>query len=286
MPEPKRPRIIIFGATGGLGRLLIHEVSKQGHRVLSIGRNRKILSQLPEERLVLDLREENRGMKDIAPGDIVINAAHARFTSAIIKLCPPGIEKLIVIGSTRYLTRIPDVKAEEVRSAALELQNSDLPWVLLHPTMIYGAAGENNVQRMAALIRRFHIVPLPVGGQALIQPIHVDDVVEAVVSTTRKPDLKRTVIHLGGPEAVPYWKFLHAIADASGTWVKVPSLPAGLLRLAARMTALVPGIPTIKDAEVLRLSEDKAVDVGEMKDLLELTPRPLRQGLAETFSEQ
>ncbi len=41
------------------------------------------------------------------------------------------------------------------------------------------------------------------------------------------------------------------------------------------MGALVPGIPTIKDAEVLRLREDKAVDVNEMKDVLGLKPRAL-----------
>jgi len=159
-----------------------------------------------------------------------------------------------------------------------------LPWVLLHPTMIYGAAGENNVQRMAALIRRFHIIPLPGGGRSLIQPIHINDVAEAVMSATDKPVLSRAVIHLGGPEAVPYWKFLHDIADASGTWVKVPSIPVSLLRLAARLTALVPGIPAITDAEVLRLLEDKDVDVNEMKDVLGVTPRSLEQGLSETFS--
>ena len=285
MPEPKRPRIVLFGATGRLGRLLVHALGSQGHRVLSIGRNAKILSQLPAERLVLDLREENRSMKDIRSGDIVINAAHARYTSAIIKLCPPGIEKLIVIGSTRYLTRIPDVKAEEVRAAANDLQSCDLPWVLLHPTMIYGAAGENNVQRMAALIARFHIVPLPGGGRSLIQPIHVDDVVEAVRRAAARSEVQNTAIHLGGPEAVPYWKFLHAIAEASGSWVRVPGLPLLLLRIAARITAVVPGVPTIKDAEVVRLCEDKAVDVSEMKDVLGLTPRTLKQGLAETFAK-
>ena len=36
------------------------------------------------------------------------------------------------------------------------------------------------------------------------------------------------------------------------------------------MSALAPGVPTIKDAEVLRLREDKAVDVNEMKDVLGL----------------
>lgn len=285
MPRNTPPRIVIFGATGRLGRLLVHRAGKQGRRVLSVGRNADALAELPAERLVLDLAKEHIGGEVIRRGDIVINAAHASHTSAILKLCPSDIERLIVIGSTRYLTRIADVKADEVRDAARSLQNSKLPWVLLHPTMIYGAAGENNVQRMAALIRRFHIVPLPDGGRALIQPIHVKDVVEAIMRVIAKPELCRTVIHLGGPEAVPYWKFLHAIADAAGSWVKVMPLPLALIRQAARLTALVPGVPVIKDAEVQRLREDKSVDIRAMKEILGVMPRPLADGLAETFAE-
>ncbi len=286
MPERNFPRIVIFGATGRLGRLLVERFHRAGHRVLSIGRDAKTLGGLPGKHVVLDLEEVPRGPSVIRARDIVINTVHARYTSAIARLCTPGIGRYIVIGSARYLSRIPDAKADEVRGAARDLENGDLPWVLLHPTMIYGAAGENNVQRMAALIARFHIVPLPCGGRALIQPIHVDDVAEAVVRAAAKPGLERAVLHLGGPEAVLYRDFLRAIAAASGTWVKVPPLPVALLRLAARLSAYVPGVPEIKDAEVLRLCEDKGVDVSEMKEILGITPRPLEQGLAEALAKQ
>ena len=37
--------------------------------------------------------------------------------------------------------------------------------------MIYGAEGEDNVRRLAALLRRLPVVPLPEGGRALVQPI-------------------------------------------------------------------------------------------------------------------
>lgn len=175
------PRIVIFGATGRLGQLLVRKFHAQGNAVLSLGRNKAALDGLPGGTREHDLKKQYDGAPFIHTGDHVINVAHASHTSAILKLCPSDIERLIVIGSTRYLTRLPDAKADEVRTAAKVLQDSTLRWVLLHPTMIYGAAGENNVQRMAALIRRFHIVPLPGGGSSLIQPIHINDVAEAVM---------------------------------------------------------------------------------------------------------
>lgn len=278
-------RFVIFGATGRVGRLLVAKVHSAGHGVATVGRRKSALDALPGESLVLDLSARDQHRDFIRADDIVINAVHARFTHTIGEMCPKDIARYVVIGSTRYRTRFPDEKAAEVIAAAQYLEaRSKLPWVLLHPTMIYGAKGENNVQRMAALIRRFHVIPLPNGGRALIQPVHVADVVSSILNAAAKPCIDGETIHLGGPAAVSYADFLHAIAAANGTWVRVVTLPPSLLRLVAGLTGVVPGIPTVKDAEAQRLLEDKAVDISAMRVLLGVAPRSLDQGLSETFS--
>lgn len=276
-------RIVIFGSSGRTGRLLTHAFSARGHDVIGVGRREAVLADLPCTPVVFDLEEGHRPQSITRPGDVVVNAAHARFTRAIASLCAPDIARLVVIGSMRYKTRFPDSKARQVQDAAAVLEEGNLPWVMLHPTMIYGAEGENNVQRMAALIRRFHVIPLPLGGRSLIQPVHVNDVVDAVVAAALKPDFARKTVHLGGPQAVSYRAFLEEIAQASGTWVRVLPLPLSILQIIAAVTRLLPGVPSITGAEVRRLMEDKAVDVSEMETLLGVTPRSLAQGLEETF---
>lgn len=283
MPSTPPKRIVIFGATGRVGRLLVEAFMNEGKQLVTAGRRKTALDELPGETVVADLAAPAQIPRFVQAGDIVINAAHARFTEEIAKQCPQNIARLVVIGSTRYMTRFPDQKAAEVTSAARFLEASTLPWVLLHPTMIYGAEGENNVQRMATLIRRFHFIPLPNGGHSLIQPVHVGDVVASVVSAATKPGIDRETIHLGGPSPVSYADFLRAIAQANNTWVRIVPLPAALIRLVARLTTVVPGIPAIKDAEVLRLLEDKNVGVSAMKKLLGVSPRSLKQGLNDTF---
>ncbi|MEM8743248.1 MAG: NAD-dependent epimerase/dehydratase family protein [Pseudomonadota bacterium] len=286
MSSQKSPRIVIFGATGRVGRLLAQRLSEKGCDLFCTGRNEAALRTLPGEYAIIDLNAPTGNEAVIRSGDIVINTVHARYTSRIASLCPPDISRYIVIGSTRYRSRIPDRKADEVRDAAAFLRASDLPWVLLHPTMIYGAEGENNVQRMAALIRRFHFVPMPGGGHALIQPVHVLDVVEAVTRTIERPDVRDIEIDVGGPQSLPYAQFLHAIAQANRTWVKVVPLPLSLVRLAAKITTALPGVPTIRDAEVVRLQEDKDIDVTAAGDRLGLYPRSLEDGLRLTFEPE
>ena len=285
MSNSEKNRVVLFGATGRIGSILARRFHEDGHPVLCIGRHADTLGKLPGKHQILDLDDAQNVDSPILPGDVVINTVHARYTSDIAKLCPSDIARYVVVGSTRYLSRIPDEKADQVRAAALFLQDSNLPWILLHPTMIYGAQGENNIQRMAALVRRFHIIPKPDGGRASIQPVHALDVAEAVVRAASYPKLQNTALDVGGPQALPYWQFLQAIAAANNTWVKIVPVPMILVRMAARLTAALPGVPTIRDAEVLRLQEDKAVDISALQQRLGIVPRTLEEGLRMTFGD-
>ena len=61
-------------------------------------------------------------------------------------------------------------------------------------------------------------------------------------------------------------------------------MPPALLMALAPLTAVVPRIPRVRAAEIRRLLEDKAFDIGPMRETLGVAPRPLEAGLAETFA--
>lgn len=254
--------------------------------MLAVGRNARTLSTLPCDHRVIDLSAELAGEALISKDDIVINAAHARFTEAIAGLCRSPNQRFIVLGSTRYLSIYPDAAAEEVRAAQQLLQRSGFAWLMLHPTMIYGASGENNVQRMAALIGRIGIVPLPLGGRSLIQPIHVEDVAACVLAGVERRAISRRVIHIAGPRAVSYGEFIRQIAKTIGRSVVVLPVPAPLLIAAALASRMLPFLPTVTVAEARRLSEDKSVSIDDMRTLLEVEPRDLPVGLMQTLDKK
>ncbi len=139
---------------------------------------------------------------------------HARFAPAILAALPDRIERIVLTGSTRRFTRFVDAAAEEVIAAEAVLTASGRPGVIIHPTMICGPDGENNVQRVATYIRRFGVVPLPQGGRTLIQPIYVDDVVACLDAGLFRSEAPGSAIVAAGPAAVPYRDFVLAIARA------------------------------------------------------------------------
>ena len=160
---------------------------------------------------------------------------------------------------------------------------SGRPGVLLHPTMISGAAGEDNVQRLAALLRRLPVVPLPGGGRALVQPIHQSDGTRCLRAALDVAGDRPRCLGIAGPAAVPYGTFVRAVAEAAGLRVpRIVPVPAAVLHALSPLTAL-PGLPRIQADEIRRLMEDKAFSTGPMESILGIDPISLSAGLALTF---
>jgi nucleoside-diphosphate-sugar epimerase len=192
---------------------------------------------------------------------------------------------LVLMGSTRRFSRWPDEHGNGVCAGEAAFLASGRPGVMLHPTMIYGASGEDNLRRLAALLQRLPIAPLPAGGRALVQPIHQDDVTQCLLAALRRPWARPETLVIAGPEPMPYRDFVRAVAEGAGLRPPpVLRIPAALLMLLAPLTHLVPGMPAIGIDQIQRLTEDKAFDIGPMRATLGVQPIPLTQGLARTFA--
>jgi len=156
---------------------------------------------------------------------------------------------------------------------------------MLHPTLIYGAEGEDNVRRLAALLRRLPLVPLPEGGRALVQPIHQDDVTRSILAALDQDWPEPAAIVIAGPAPLAYADFVRAVAIAAGLGPPhIVTIPLPLVIAGAALTGFVPGMPTIRPAEARRLVEDKAFDVAPMTTILGVRSIALADGLARTFS--
>jgi len=198
----------------------------------------------------------------------------------------PAEARYVLLGSTRKFTRWPDAHGNGVLAGEAAFLASGRGGVMLHPTMIYGATGEDNVQRLAQLLRRVPLVPLPGGGAALVQPIHQDDVTRAIRAALEVDWAGPEALVIAGPAPLPYADFVRSVARAAALPPpRIVRLPLAPLLAAAALTRIMPIVPTVHLAEIRRLLEGKAFDIGPMVERLGFRPLPLSEGLARTFGQ-
>ena len=273
----------VIGASGRSGAALCQSLLADGQDYVPVVRSaaRWAATGLPGTPRVTDLLDSTL-LTALHDARLVVSCAHARHIPAILAAALHA-ERFVFLGSTRRFTRWPDAHGLGVQAGEAALQASGRTGVILHPTMIYGAAGEDNVQRLAALLRRLPVVPLPGGGRALVQPIHQSDVTRSLRAAMAVDWAGPQALVVAGPDALPYADFVRAVAAAARLRPpRIVPVPAGLLRALAPLTRL-PGLPRIGADEIRRLGEDKAFAIDDMRRMLGIEPIALAAGLALTF---
>ena len=276
--------IHVIGASGRSGTALCRSLLADAVPYVPVVRSasRWAATGLPGTPVVADLKQDSLRVA-LGDADRVVSCAHARHIPAILAAAPQA-SRFVLLGSTRKYTNWPDAHARGVLAGEGAFLASGRSGVLLHPTMIYGAAGEDNVQRLAALLRRLPVVPLPGGGRALVQPIHQSDVTRCLRAALDVDWAGPHTMVIAGPEPMAYAEFVRAVAAAAGLhapWI-VP-VPPAVLRTLSPLTAL-PGLPRVRGDELRRLLEDKSFQIDAMRRILHVEPMPLAAGLALTFT--
>ena len=277
--------IAVIGASGRSGAALCRALKAATRPFVPVVRNAAhwIATGITAEASFADLEDAAALAKALDGAATVVSTAHARHAAAVLAAAPAAT-RFVFLGSTRRFSRWPDAHGDGVRAGEAAFLASGRPGVMLHPTMIYGATGEDNVQRLAKLLRRLPVAPLPEGGRALVQPIHQDDLTRCLLAAIDIAWTGPETLVVAGPDAMPYRDFLAAVAAAAGLAApRRVSVSGAVLERLAPLTRLVPRLPTIGAEEVRRLTEDKAFDVGPMRDRLGVVGRPLAEGLRQTF---
>jgi nucleoside-diphosphate-sugar epimerase len=191
------------------------------------------------------------------------------------------VRRAVFVSTTGIFTRLPaDSKA--VRVAAEEtVRTSRLAWTILRPTMIYGAPGDRNMERLVRRVANWRPIFVPGNGKALIQPVHVDDLADAIVAAFGSLAAEGRAYDVSGAAPLSLDATIDAAAAAVGkrrAKFHLPLAPvAWMLRALEAIRAPVP----VKSEQVLRLAEDKAFAHADAARDFGFAPRRFEDGIAE-----
>jgi NADH dehydrogenase len=252
-------RIVILGGTGFVGSALVQQLSRDGHHVVLLSRNRekKRASVVPNVTVrTADIYDRMALEQHFASADTVINLVgilnetgsdtfrrtHVELTGKVIEACRNA--------GVRHLHQMSSLKAGQGLSHYLKtrgeaeamVKGSELDWTIYQPSVIFGR-GDGLVTRFARLLKLSPVLPLA-RASARMAPVFVGDVAEAITIAVRDHDIAHhQVFELYGPEVLTLGDIVRKVRDALGVRRVIVALPDGLGRLQAQVAQLVPGKP-------------------------------------------
>jgi hypothetical protein len=152
---------------------------------------------------------------------------------------------------------------------------------IVQPSLVYALHGAS-----AGLFNRLAAMPvaaLPRGGAMPLQPVHLTDVVDGILSLLHDSPSQQRTIALVGPEALTLREYLREIRRALGIaghlWV-VP-VPELAFRWAARVAGRMPG-SSLDPETAGMLLRGNAAPAEPFARLLGRSPRPARSFISPT----
>jgi len=291
----------VFGCTGFLGRYVVGLLGEMGSQVIcpfrSDGMNARHLKLKGDLGQILPTPFQPRDVDSIRRvverSNVVINligqdrpTIHWSFDEVHVGLAQNIAQISKECGAERFihmsaLRASPDNPSQWLSSKARgeEAVRSVFPEAtIFRPCSIFGAE-DRFINRYASWASKLPLIPVLAGGVQQIQPVFVEDVAQAIVSSLNTRDAVGATYELGGPEVWMLKDLLDYVFETTGWESNSLTLPLPVARLYARIAQYLPVIPLTADL-VNRMLTDSLVQpspgVKTFADL-DIKPTPLRR---------
>lgn len=244
-------KLAITGGTGFVGNRLLRLAVEQGHEVMALTRrsqnerrgvtwvqgaldNRLALQRLVEH---ADAVIHVAGVIS-APDAAGFDKGNVTGTLGLLAAATAsGVHRFVHVSS--LAAREPKLSlygASKARSEEL-VQRSGLDWAIVRPPAVYGAGDRETLELFKAA--RLGLVPLPPKGR--ISLVHVDDLSRLLLALAATDAPTKLVVEPddGREGGWTHREFADALAAAQDRRTLSLSVPAGLVRLGARIDGLL-----------------------------------------------
>ncbi len=284
-----KKNILVLGGTGFVGRHVCEKLQREGWAVTvptRRARNAQSVQHLPGLTVIEANAHDEAALARLLPGhDAVVNliavlhGTEAAFEHVHVELP----KKLARAGVASGVTRLVHVSALGValdsparyqrskargeaalRAAALEL-------TVLRPSVIFGA-GDRFLNLFAQLQSIFPVVPLA-GAHARFQPVWVEDVAQAVVTSLRQNNSIGQTYECAGPDVLTLADLVRIAGRYGSSQRPILPLPMTLGKLQAMVMELAPGEPLMSRDNLAAMSVDNVAS-GQWPDLTALGIHP------------
>ncbi len=299
-------KILITGATGFIGRHLIETIAggKAGiskKQITCLVRKKsQFLDDLKIKSIVCDLNDKESVLRCTKSFDVVVHLAgvvntpskkefyekNVIATKNIIDACKENKIRKIIFASTAVVTSsVKGPYSQSKVDAEKLIKNSGIDYTFLRIALVYGKGDTKNVGGIINLVKKLPAFPL-IGGKKLLQPVHVSDVVDAIIKSIKKKNLHRKTYFVAGPRAISFEYLIDLIMKNFN--IKKPKIwvPAFIPVFLVKIYERVSKNPMLVSEQMERMLEDKSYDISKTRQELGFNPMDVEEGIALFIKEE
>ncbi|MBK9924830.1 MAG: NAD-dependent epimerase/dehydratase family protein [Anaerolineales bacterium] len=242
--------ILVTGATGFIGRVLVRHLTETGQQVRVLLRpspqSPRLPKGVPVEVAVVSLNDE-RGLRAAFRGvNQVYHLASAASQGRRGNLLTADIEGTRTLAQVAassdverfvFLSHLGADRAsafpvQKSKGIAEEhIRKSGVPHTIIRSSVVFGP--DDGFTSSLAYILRYTpgIVPLPGGGKTLLQPLWVEDLVTCLIWTLQNPEMVNQTYEIGGGEYFTLRQVVETIMSVTHTRRLIVPLPPPYMRV-------------------------------------------------------
>ena len=255
-----KKKILIFGATGQIGRHLIRKLTKNNYKVICQTRNlhKAIFLKTSGSIGYIDIKEtkifDYEKVSELVDNtDIVINLIgilfesgkintfekiHTLFPKFLSEICKKKNKHLIHISSLG----VENASDSKYAASKAEGENKifeNLPSAtILKPSIVY-SVNDSFTTRFMSLLNFFPIFPLYYGGKTKFAPIHASDLTDIIFHVIEN-NIKGKKIETVGPKVLTFLEILNILSKCINKKRVFLPLPLFLAKFSAKILEKMP----------------------------------------------
>jgi uncharacterized protein YbjT (DUF2867 family) len=233
-------RVLVIGATGCIGRAVVHALRSRGQTVITASRGdaampvdftQAVAPQAWAARLVeARIDAVVNGVGILMPSRAqTFQRVHAQGPIELFRgAALAGVSRIVQI-SALGVTEAGDDHPPYImskREADRALAALPLKHAIMRPSLVYGPGSASG--SLFATLASLPAISLPRGGAQRVQPIHVYEVAECIARWIENKDSTSGVFELAGPHAIGHRDMLAAYRSAmslgAALWLPLPSV--------------------------------------------------------------
>ncbi|MDC2973908.1 complex I NDUFA9 subunit family protein [Candidatus Pelagibacter sp.] len=285
----KKKEILLFGATGQIGRNLIRRLTKNNYKITAVTRNIHRAGYILKTQAnpgYLELKElrnfdinkidELMGSCSICVNLIGIlyekrnqefNIIHKDFPNMLSQLAKKNnIQKFIHLSSLGIEQAINSKYAMSKLQGEKKIKENFKKSIIIKPSVVY-SVDDNFTTNFMMLLNRLPIMPLYYNGKTKFTPIHVSDLVN-IIFTIIDGKYENLVLECIGPEILTFKQIIKSILNSINKKRILIPLPYPLAKISAKILQLLPR-PLLTEDQLELLKYDN-IKTGKYKTNLDL----------------